>query len=314
MRTLKAGAAYFALVFSAGFVLGAIRTLWVVPRTGVRTAELMESPIMLCVIGLAAKRVKDRHPLRAGFMALGLLLIAEIAVAIGVRRQSLSEYVASRDPISGSVYLLLLAAFAVMPRLLAGRPSHAAPALLDAFIPHPVIRERHQILIHAPAELVMETARDFDIQSIALVRAIFWLRAKALGAKEERRPSRGLIADMRSLGWRILAEDRNRYFVAGAVCQPWNADPGFVGLDPQAFASFAVPGRVKIVWTLEAEPLGPALTRFATETRAAATDDVARARFRRYWMKFGLGILLIRRLLLRALRREAQVRFKTSSI
>ena len=35
----------------------------------------------------------------------------------------------------------------------------------------------------APAALVLETARTFDLRSTPLVRAIFWLRARILGAK-----------------------------------------------------------------------------------------------------------------------------------
>jgi hypothetical protein len=49
VQILKAGGLYFALVFGAGFVLGTIRTLLVVPRVGTRRAELMEMPIMLLV-------------------------------------------------------------------------------------------------------------------------------------------------------------------------------------------------------------------------------------------------------------------------
>jgi hypothetical protein len=45
-RILKAAAAYFALVFGTGFVLGTIRVLWVVPQLGLRNAELLEQPIM----------------------------------------------------------------------------------------------------------------------------------------------------------------------------------------------------------------------------------------------------------------------------
>ena len=56
-ETLKAGLLYFVLGFAAGFVLGTIRTLWVVPRLGVRTAELMEACIMLGVSILAARWV-----------------------------------------------------------------------------------------------------------------------------------------------------------------------------------------------------------------------------------------------------------------
>jgi hypothetical protein len=55
MRVLKAGSLYFALVFAVGFVLGTIRTVWLVPRVGARAAELMEMPIMLAVTIVAAR-------------------------------------------------------------------------------------------------------------------------------------------------------------------------------------------------------------------------------------------------------------------
>jgi hypothetical protein len=57
VQILKAGVLYFALVFGAGFVLGTIRTLWVVPRFGTRMAELMETPVMLVVIIVASRWV-----------------------------------------------------------------------------------------------------------------------------------------------------------------------------------------------------------------------------------------------------------------
>ena len=74
MQILKAGAVYFALVFGAGFALGTIRTLWVVPTVGTRTAELMETPIMLVVVVLAAgwivRRFNDTtHPRCAASIA-----------------------------------------------------------------------------------------------------------------------------------------------------------------------------------------------------------------------------------------------------
>ena len=179
-------------------------------------------------------------------------------------------------------------------------------ALLDQFIPHPDIRERHEIVIDAPALRVMETARGFDIQSLRTVRAIFWLRAKVLGARAVARRPQGLIADMLALGWGRLAEQPGRYFVAGAVCEPWNAEVVFRPVPATEFASFAEGDAVKIAWTLEAEPISDARTRFSTETRVAATSDLARAKFRRYWRIFGLGIVLIRLLLLRAVRGQVR--------
>jgi hypothetical protein len=42
-------------VFGAGFVLGTIRVLWLVPAVGPRTAEFFEMPIMLAVNILSAR-------------------------------------------------------------------------------------------------------------------------------------------------------------------------------------------------------------------------------------------------------------------
>ncbi len=128
MSILKAGALYFALVFGAGFVLGTIRTLWVVPRFGTRTAELMETPIMLVVTiaaarwivrGLALPLTPSRR-VGVGFVALGLLLAAEFTLVIWLRGLSSREYLAIRDPVSGTVYYVMLAVFVIM-LLVAGR-------------------------------------------------------------------------------------------------------------------------------------------------------------------------------------------------
>lgn len=53
-------AAYIAIVFGAGFLLGPIRVLVLEPRFGVRVAELMEAPLMLTVILLTGRWVGRR--------------------------------------------------------------------------------------------------------------------------------------------------------------------------------------------------------------------------------------------------------------
>jgi hypothetical protein len=114
------------------------------------------------------------------------------------------------------------------------------------------------------------------------------------------------------MGWGTLLHEPGRLHVAGAVAQPWLADVRFTSLSADDFAAFAAPDMVKIVWTIEAEPVGPALTRFRTETRAVATDAPTRRKFRRYWRIFGIGIVLIRWLLLPAVRREAERQYATT--
>ena len=125
MQILKAGVLYFTLVFGAGFALGPIRVLWLVPRVGTRTAELMETPIMLAVIILAARWIVRRltvppvpsKRLGIGFFALGLLLVAEFMLVLWLRGLTISEYLAGRDPVAGTVYIGMLGVFAIMPFL-----------------------------------------------------------------------------------------------------------------------------------------------------------------------------------------------------
>lgn len=126
MRELRGGLAYYALVFGAGFVLGSIRVTLVVPRLGVRAAELLEMPLMLVVTVLAARLVNRRFlnglhlaaRLRAGLFALTLLLASELLLARALTGASIGTYVAGRDPVSGTAFLLVLVLFAAMPAML----------------------------------------------------------------------------------------------------------------------------------------------------------------------------------------------------
>jgi hypothetical protein len=124
-KTIRAGLVYFALVFGAGFVLGAFRVPFLVPRIGERWAELAEMPIMAIAIYFSAGYILRRFPevnfpgqsLVVGLFALALAVCAELALAVLLQTQTLPEYLGSRDRVSGSVYLVLLVVFALTPRL-----------------------------------------------------------------------------------------------------------------------------------------------------------------------------------------------------
>jgi len=129
MNVLKAAVVYFVIVFGAGFVLGTVRTLFVLPLVGSRTAELLEMPLMLTVIVLGARWI-NRHltaaatsstQISVGLFALALVLLAEIAVGVGLRGQSPVESLLNRDPVSGTIYYVMLGVFTLMPWLLARR-------------------------------------------------------------------------------------------------------------------------------------------------------------------------------------------------
>jgi hypothetical protein len=195
-------------------------------------------------------------------------------------------------------------------RLARARGGTESLRILDRFIPDPDVRERFETTIHAPADVVMRVAVDFDMHSVAAVRAIFRLREAFLGTTtlSPRRPQ-GIVEETKSLGWGVLAEQPGRAVVCGARCQPWLAEVRFSALDAEQFASYSAPGQVKIAWTLEAEPIADGVTRFAQETRAVATDAHARRKFLRYWRWARFGIIGIRLLLLPAVRRTAERRW-----
>jgi hypothetical protein len=139
MGALTAAALYFAIVFGAGFVLGPIRLLWVVPRLGTRMAELMEMPVMLAVIIVAARAIVRRladpatasRRLVVGGVALALLLSAELVLLFPLRGLSPGAYLAGLDPVSGTVYVAMLAAFGLMPLLVARADGRRVPSAIE---------------------------------------------------------------------------------------------------------------------------------------------------------------------------------------
>jgi len=186
--------------------------------------------------------------------------------------------------------------------------------LLDRFMPTYDVVERQRVRVGAPAAVTFAAAREQDIHT-PIAQAIFKLRELILGAAaDEGRPlPRGLLIQVLSLGWGVLAEVEDREVVVGAVTRPWEANVTFRPLPPDEFAAFSEPDYVKIVWTLRADPMGDTESIFRTETRAVATDAAARVKFRRYWSFFSPGISLIRWASLSPLKTDAERRARESA-
>lgn len=100
MPVLAAAAAYFAIVFAAGFVLGVLRTLWLAPALGPLGAVAIELPVVLAVAWLASARVLRRWPqpprqaAAMGALAFALLLSAEAALSLLLAGRSLGAHLA----------------------------------------------------------------------------------------------------------------------------------------------------------------------------------------------------------------------------
>jgi len=194
------------------------------------------------------------------------------------------------------------------------RKRRGPPTLLDRFLPECEVLEQHKTRVAAPADVTFAAAREMSLAASPVVRAIFrgreLLMRSSVPERAAEQPSRSLLDEVLSIGWGVLAQEPGREIVLGAVTQPWKSHVKFRALPPDEFAAFDTPGFAKIAWTIRAEPLGFATSRFFTETRVATTDPEARKRFRRYWTLVSPGVRLIRRESLRLVRADAERRFR----
>lgn len=101
--------------------------MFVVPKLGVRWAEILEAPLMILASYLAARFLSNlRGPFSRwqgftiGLVALVFMAAAEISFVV-VQGLSLTDYVATKDPVSGSIYLISLGIFALMPLIVSSK-------------------------------------------------------------------------------------------------------------------------------------------------------------------------------------------------
>lgn len=125
MRALTAGALYFAIVFAAGFALGALRTLYVAQRFGELAATLFELPLILLAAWFVSARVaaalrvgRALAPrLAMGATAFALLMAAEAALSVVLFGGSLRAHIAGYAEPPQALGLAGQALFALFPAL-----------------------------------------------------------------------------------------------------------------------------------------------------------------------------------------------------
>jgi hypothetical protein len=125
-RIAAAAASYAGLIFAAGFVLGTLRVLVLVPRIGAVWAEAIEVPIMLALSFLVARWQVARHGVPArlpprlamGGLAFILLMSAEIVLGVIGFGQPLAEVLTGYGDPRRWIGLGGQIAFGLMPVLL----------------------------------------------------------------------------------------------------------------------------------------------------------------------------------------------------
>ncbi len=122
---IKAGLLSFVIVFAAGFVLGTLRVIVILPFIGEIAAVALELPVMLAISWLVCRRLatqfsvpeKIPHRLAMGTVAFGLLMLAEFGLSVFAFNRSGAEYFALFLTASGLLGLAGQIAFGLFPLL-----------------------------------------------------------------------------------------------------------------------------------------------------------------------------------------------------
>ena len=187
--------------------------------------------------------------------------------------------------------------------------------LLNDVMPDFDARERHETVVRADAERVWRALWSADLAGSPLVRLLLLVRAlpTALRGGRARRCAmaregmgRLTLAGIEAHGFRVLAAEPPGEVVLGLVGRFWTPRGDLRPVEPARFREPPAPGLAHAAWNFAVVPRADGSCLLTTETRVRCADDDTRRRFLRYWRVIRPGSGLIRRLALRAVRREAE--------
>jgi hypothetical protein len=120
---IRAGVLYFAIVFTAGFLLGALRVFIILPIIGGLAAVALELPVILFISWLACRKLVTQlsvpalasHRIAMGASAFAMLMLAELALSVLVFSRSGPEFLADLRTPPGLLGLAGQIAFALLP-------------------------------------------------------------------------------------------------------------------------------------------------------------------------------------------------------
>ena len=120
---LKAGFFYFLGVFAVGFILGALRTIFLVPYTGPVIAVLAEIPLMLLFAWHLCRLLSEKWAIPSeisdrlvmGLVAFACLLAGELLIALQLQDGRMADFFLMFDLPETRIGLAGQIAFALFP-------------------------------------------------------------------------------------------------------------------------------------------------------------------------------------------------------
>ena len=122
---LAAGSLYFFVVFAAGFLLGAVRVLWIGPALGPVAAVLIELPILLSFSWMVCGRIQRKWRIGSeggadigmGAVAFVLLMLAEAALSVLLNGPPVRAFWLRMATVEGAIGLAGQILFAALPAI-----------------------------------------------------------------------------------------------------------------------------------------------------------------------------------------------------
>lgn len=183
-------------------------------------------------------------------------------------------------------------------------------------IPPPAGVERHVMHVQAPVAAVYAALWRADLGG-PVARMLLGLRAlpAALGGSLKARERLAALAagraaltlrDLADTGFAVLAEAPGQEVVLGLTGRFWAIGGDIAPTAAATFHDGPPRGYAQAAWNFTVVPAPNGGTWLTTETRVRCADAGARRRFRAYWLLVRPFSGLLRRVMLRAIRREAE--------
>ena len=176
---------------------------------------------------------------------------------------------------------------------------------IDEFLPDHDFSASYEIRIKAPASVVYESLLRSDFSELGIVRFLMVVRSG------KRLPRNRMPGDLRQrlqgTGFVMLAEGPGDELVIGVAGRFWRPDGGrCMDLAAEDFAGFSHSGYAKAAWNFKLRADSPEGAFLSTETRIKCFGSAALWKFRIYWSVVGPFSGLIRKVILKHVKAEAE--------
>ncbi|MFV2039441.1 MAG: hypothetical protein ACC660_04285 [Acidimicrobiales bacterium] len=180
---------------------------------------------------------------------------------------------------------------------------------IETYAHSPDAVERHSIKIHADRETVYEALWNADLDAAHVVTALMYLRSlpKRLSSGAPNLESSGplTLQSMIGKGFGLIAEDPGHELLLGVEGRFWRLADNFTTFERSHYEAPVPAGLARAIWSFELREFD-GVVELVTETRVTCGDPASRRTFLRYWRFVRPWSGLIRHVILRAIRRQAQ--------